>query len=382
MSPLGKHVALVSWTFDPFLRDGASKSVLTRLRFLKEQGCQTSILSLLTSEIRYKLLSNDSSIVPANAQVVKGGIAYQGHLQGIPFYQEMLPFSWQERRPIVRAMMNRIQRQNIDYVLTLDEDYYPLLAAWLVDIPGAHLFNCSLAIEKFAAHVDYVRFLRGRVILANSHFIQSRIRAILGLDSVVWYPFINLQDYRVRREKGKTKTIGFCSTQGWVKGNEIVSEIAKHLPDYSFLVVGNAHRHRTGEIPGNLIYWGYIPDMKRFYKRIDLLLVPSLVEEAFGRVILEAMVNGIPVIANRVGGIPEALGDSGILIDWNRSQEPGIAAIVGKYVSAIRRILADDELYDHYSRQALARAEKFEAEQERQAQEIYDKYICPALGPA
>jgi hypothetical protein len=42
-------------------------------------------------------------------------------------------------------------------------------------------------------------------------------------------------------------------------------------------------------------------------------MVPST-DEAFGRVIVEAQVNGIPVVARRTGGIPEALGDAGVLL--------------------------------------------------------------------
>lgn len=39
----------------------------------------------------------------------------------------------------------------------------------------------------------------------------------------------------------------------------------------------------------------------------DVLVLPSLCEEAFGRVIIEAMATGCPVIASRSGGIPEVL---------------------------------------------------------------------------
>jgi glycosyltransferase involved in cell wall biosynthesis len=115
--------------------------------------------------------------------------------------------------------------------------------------------------------------------------------------------------------------------------------------------------------------------MKAFYGQIDLLLVPSLVEEAFPRMILEAAVNGVPVIANRRGGIPEALGDSGILIDWDHDKEPNTAEIAEKYVDAIRRVLDDDDLYRHYSKKALARAEAYELEQRQLAHHIYDTYI-------
>jgi glycosyltransferase involved in cell wall biosynthesis len=115
--------------------------------------------------------------------------------------------------------------------------------------------------------------------------------------------------------------------------------------------------------------------MRKFYGQIDLLLVPSLLEDAFPRVILEAAGNGIPVIATRVGGIPEALGGSGILIDWAHDKEPDIAKIANEYVREIRRVLGDDNVYEYYRQKAFAREKQFELEQTRMAQEIYDKYF-------
>lgn len=75
----------------------------------------------------------------------------------------------------------------------------------------------------------------------------------------------------------------------------------------------------------------------------DVVVVPSLCEEAFGRVVIEAMATGCPVLASRSGAIPEIMtgrfaghlfdkGDAGRLADllrgligW-RDREPGLAA--------------------------------------------------------
>lgn len=57
-------------------------------------------------------------------------------------------------------------------------------------------------------------------------------------------------------------------------------------------------------------------EVSKFYRKATILVLPSL-QEAFGIVLLEAGVFGLPVIASRVGGIPEIIntGSTGYLVD-------------------------------------------------------------------
>jgi len=63
--------------------------------------------------------------------------------------------------------------------------------------------------------------------------------------------------------------------------------------------------------------WVSSDAMPRFYNSLDLLVVPSLTQpnwkEQFGRVIMEAMACGIPVIGSSSGEIPNVIGDAGII---------------------------------------------------------------------
>lgn len=57
-------------------------------------------------------------------------------------------------------------------------------------------------------------------------------------------------------------------------------------------------------------------DLPRYYAAADCLIVPSTTEEGFGRVIIEALACGTPVIASKRGAIPEAMDETvGKLID-------------------------------------------------------------------
>lgn len=72
-------------------------------------------------------------------------------------------------------------------------------------------------------------------------------------------------------------------------------------------------------------FWGKVDSHKieRVYRKTDVLLVPSIWPECFGIIIIEAMASGIPVIASRIGGIPEIVedGKTGYLIEAGNAEE-------------------------------------------------------------
>src|SRR5207244_8488209 len=64
--------------------------------------------------------------------------------------------------------------------------------------------------------------------------------------------------------------------------------------------------------------WVSSAEMPQFYNSLDLLVVPSLTQpnwkEQFGRVLIEAMACGIPVIGSDSGEIPNVIGEAGIIV--------------------------------------------------------------------
>lgn len=61
-------------------------------------------------------------------------------------------------------------------------------------------------------------------------------------------------------------------------------------------------------------FLGHISNTKALYHASDVVVLPSIWLEAFGRVVIEAMASGTPMIGSRVGGIPEIL--TGEFEDW------------------------------------------------------------------
>ena len=96
--------------------------------------------------------------------------------------------------------------------------------------------------------------------------------------------------------------------------------------------------------------------MEKVYKDTRILLVPSTWPEPFGRVIPEAQVNGIPCIVSNRGGIPEAAGKGGIVVNSFRTDE---------WVSAVRQ-MDDEKAYKRYSDAAVANSRNFSFEKQWQ----------------
>jgi glycosyltransferase involved in cell wall biosynthesis len=63
-----------------------------------------------------------------------------------------------------------------------------------------------------------------------------------------------------------------------------------------------------------VIITGFLPNAFTLLRALDVFVLSS-VKEAFGRVLLEAMVAKCPIIATRTDGIPEVLGDVGMLVE-------------------------------------------------------------------
>ena len=60
-------------------------------------------------------------------------------------------------------------------------------------------------------------------------------------------------------------------------------------------------------LAGAIDWVGFVHDVDRELDRIDWLVLPSLFGEGLPMVILEAMAAGVPVLATRVEGVPEAI---------------------------------------------------------------------------
>ena len=93
--------------------------------------------------------------------------------------------------------------------------------------------------------------------------------------------------------------------------------------------------HELGLV-GRVAFAGKIPtaQMPEFYHRLDVLVLPSRTrpnwKEQFGRVLVEAMACGVPVIGSDSGEIPHVAGDAGLI--FTEGQVDALRACLAKLV--------------------------------------------------
>jgi glycosyltransferase involved in cell wall biosynthesis len=223
---------------------------------------------------------------------------------------------------------------------------------------------------------DRRAFADASAVIFPSEYSRRYHARTLGLEGPVIPDPIPLE--RVVAENPEPKYVTFINPQP-AKGLTVFARIAMELnqrrPDIPFLVVeGRGTSEALARLPvdlsglSNLNRMATTPDPRDFYRVSRAVLVPSLWRESLGRVPMEAMVNGIPVLASDRGALPETLGDAGFVFTIPERFTPHALEIptardVAPWVAVIER-LWDDRDFEARHR-ALARAEARRWEHER-----------------
>ncbi|MEA2272700.1 MAG: hypothetical protein QOI98_1408 [Solirubrobacteraceae bacterium] len=191
------------------------------------------------------------------------------------------------------------------------------------------------------------------VVLADSGAVAARLP---GLEAEVVYCPVELRPPEAPAPwpAGDGPVVGFIGRIEPRKGPLDLVEAAPAIrwgaPGARIVVVGDDpyasdpdYLGRVQEAPG-VEHYGWVDNAPGVMRHLDVLVCPSH-EEPFGTVVAEAMAVGTPVVATRVGGIPEVLEDgvSGVLVTpgdpdalaagvlrvLGRRDEMAAAAIVG-----------------------------------------------------
>jgi glycosyltransferase involved in cell wall biosynthesis len=151
---------------------------------------------------------------------------------------------------------------------------------------------------------------------------------------------------RLSKEKGQINLVG------------AMLHLQKQRPDLAVrvMIIGDGPERgpisqaiQAAGLEGSIVFTGHLKNMTPYYEAADIVAIPSL-SEGSPNVLLEAMAFGVPVVATKVGGIPEIVTDeqTALLVP---ARDPGAMA------AAIARLLSDSGTASTLARQARQKVE-------------------------
>jgi len=248
----------------------------------------------------------------------------QGH--GVEVMKFMLPFSRILLAPFAKLFVKGMIRRIEQYITTVEPDevhsqhfFAPLCAEicerrdvpfclYLRDMTNFGHFDrrdfSGIKRIIYAPFFEYYARAQERairkadIVIANSEFMARKCMEKFDVEAIVQYPEIDVSKFSI--VVPSMEFIGMMGTSK-SKGIDVFIELARRFPRERFLLAG---KDLQRGLPPNIEFIGWA-EPREFFARLKMLIVPSQWEEPFGRVAIEGMACGVPVLASAVGGLPE-----------------------------------------------------------------------------
>jgi glycosyltransferase involved in cell wall biosynthesis len=281
-------------------------------------------------------------------------------------------------RPIVRA----IRENEIDLVHVnsgLRHGKPGIIAAWLTKTPcvcHVRMFHKLNLFDKV-----FTPFIDAFVYISNAIAKDYIAQGVPPLKGTVVHNGVDLGEFtpihdaaQVRSEFGWTtheRLVGVIGRLDCWKGHEYfleaVAEIAQEILSLRGLIVGEPENTPLNReyyqklqsltkslcLEDKVIFTGFRGDVPRLMSALDVVVLSSSLPEPFGRVVIEGMAAGKPVVATAAGGVLDIIEDgvNGLLVPCKDAKA---------MAQAIFWLLSNQEQAEQIGRAARQRvAEKF-----------------------
>ncbi|WP_321389373.1 glycosyltransferase family 4 protein [Emcibacter sp.] len=186
---------------------------------------------------------------------------------------------------------------------------------------------------------------RADLVVVPSAFFEKELSKCIEVNRVYTYPSGGIDSQRFFPEDRKNEdfTIGYVGRIDQMKGVPVLLKALSELDiPFKAILVGAGPFMEESEallkrynLSSRCILVGAIPnkELPEYYNSFDVLVFPTLYQESFGNVAIEAMACGKPVIASRSGAIPDYVSHrfNGYLFEPGNDEE--LARLLKEYHS-------------------------------------------------
>ncbi len=212
------------------------------------------------------------------------------------------------------------------------------------------------AIIKKSLNASYV-------ITATSEFLKDRVRQFVRIDQLLHViPFgvdTKLFQYTCNKDRSPA-VIGIAKGLRMKYGHATLLDAARLLVEKNYdiriQIIGSGRddhwlRRKTSDLNLDeyVSFRGLIPheELPAALRELDIFVMPSECEEGFGVAALEASSTGLPVVATKVGGVPEVVMDNktGLLVEPRN---------VSELAGALEKLILNPDLREKMGRAGRA----------------------------
>lgn len=230
------------------------------------------------------------------------------------------------------------------------------------------LFPISNAMAEMLYSCGYsAKKIKVIPIPTASNIIELQINKsnkINEIDKINEINKINKNSLKKKLKLQEKKVLLYTGRLSKTKGIQNTIEAMQYIDNASFIVIGKGPDKEEFEqlaeklnVQDKIIFLPFI-DTKSLYKYFsiaDIVVHPCTYFEPFSRMLLDACTYGVPIVASRIGGIPDVVidGKTGILLD----------DVSGKNVAiAINKLFDNPKLRHQMSKNAKKHAKIFSQE--------------------